>query len=46
MPVRELFKHQPRALLRGMGTRFIEGFTYNLFSIYLLAYAVNNVGCR
>ena len=27
-----------------MGTRFIEGFTFNLFSVYLLAYAVKTVG--
>lgn len=27
-----------------MGTRFVEGFTYNLFSVYLLTYAVENVG--
>ena len=43
-PVRELVKRQPRTLLLGMGTRFIEGFTFNLFSVYLLAYAVKNVG--
>ena len=30
-PVRELVKRQPRTLLLGMGTRFIEGFTFNLF---------------
>ena len=44
MPVTELFRRQPRRLLLGMGTRFIEGFTFNLFSVYLLAYAVKNVG--
>jgi MFS family permease len=27
-----------------MGTRFIEGFTFNLFSVYLLAYVVTNLG--
>ena len=40
VPLVELFRHQPRTLLLGMGTRFIEGFTFNLFSVYLLAYVV------
>ncbi|MFT4085507.1 MAG: MFS transporter [Nocardioides sp.] len=44
VPVKELLRCQPRTLLLGMGTRFIEGFTYNLYSVYLLAYAVNTVG--
>lgn len=44
VPVRELFRRQPRTLLLGMGTRFIEGFTFNLYSVFLLAYAVNTVG--
>ena len=44
MPVKELVRRQPRTLLLGMGTRFIEGFTFNLFSVFLLAYAVNEVG--
>lgn len=44
MPVTELVSRQPRRLLLGMGTRYIEGFTFNLFSVYLLAYAVTTVG--
>lgn len=44
VPVRDLFRRQPRTLLLGMGTRFIEGFTFNLYSVFLLAYAVNTVG--
>ncbi|MDN4161258.1 MFS transporter [Nocardioides abyssi] len=44
MPVTELFARQGRTLFLGMGTRFIEGFTFNLFSVYLLAYAVDEVG--
>jgi MFS family permease len=44
VPVRELLRRQPRRLLLGMGTRFIEGFTFNLFSVYLLTYAVTDVG--
>ncbi len=43
VPVKELLKAQPRALLLGMGTRFIEGFTFNLFSVYFLAYVVTNL---
>lgn len=44
VPVRDLFARQPKSLLLGMGTRFIEGFTFNLFSVYLLAYVVTNLG--
>ena len=44
MPVTELVRRQPRRLLLGMGTRYIEGFTFNLFSVYLLAYTVTTVG--
>lgn len=44
IPVIELFRRQPKTLLLGMGTRFVEGFTYNLYSVFLLSYAVNNVG--
>jgi MFS family permease len=44
MPVGELRRRQPRRLLLGMGTRYVEGFTFNLFSVYLLAYAVTNAG--
>jgi MFS family permease len=43
VPFTELVKSQPRALLLGMGTRFIEGFTFNLFSVYFLAYVVTNL---
>ena len=43
-PLGELLRHQPRTLLLGMGTRFVEGFTFNLFSVFFLAYAVNTVG--
>jgi len=44
VPVVELFRRQPKTLLLGMGTRFIEGFTYNLYSVFLLSFAVNAVG--
>lgn len=44
LPLRDLVLSQPRPLLLGMGTRFIEGFTFNLFSVYLLAYVVTNLG--
>ena len=44
VPVIELFRRQPKTLLLGMGTRFVEGFTYNLDSVFLLSYAVNTVG--
>jgi len=44
VPLTELLRAQPGRLLLGMGTRFIEGFTFNLFSVYLLAYVVTNLG--
>ncbi|GGR72292.1 MFS family permease [Nocardioides luteus] len=44
LPVVELFRRQPRTLLLGMGTRFVEGFTYNLYSVFLLSYAVSDAG--
>ena len=44
MPMLDLVKEQPKPLLLGMGTRFVEGFTFNFFSVYLLAYVVTNVG--
>ena len=44
VPFREMVTAQPGRLLLGMGTRFIEGFTFNLFSVYLLAYVVTNLG--
>ncbi|TQL67182.1 putative MFS family arabinose efflux permease [Nocardioides albertanoniae] len=44
LPVAELFRRQPRTLLLGMGTRFVEGFTYNLYSVFLLSYAVTDAG--
>jgi MFS transporter, MHS family, shikimate and dehydroshikimate transport protein len=43
-PVVELLRSQPRRLFLGMGTRFVEGFTFNLFSVFFLAHAVNEVG--
>ena len=43
LPLRDLLAEQPRPLLLGMGTRFIEGFTFNLFSVYLLAYVATNL---
>jgi MHS family shikimate/dehydroshikimate transporter-like MFS transporter len=44
IPVRDLLVAQPKRLLLGMGTRYIEGFTFNFFSVYLLAYVVTNQG--
>ena len=44
LPLRDLLASQPKRLLLGMGTRYIEGFTFNFFSVYLLAYVVTNLG--
>jgi MFS family permease len=43
IPLRDLLATQPKRLLLGMGTRYIEGFTFNFFSVYLLAYVVTNL---
>ena len=43
LPVRDLLRTQPGRVVLAMGTRYIEGFTFNLFSVYLLAYAVTNL---
>ena len=40
---RELLAAPAERLLLGMGTRFVEGFTFNLFSVFLLAYVVTNL---
>ena len=44
VPLKDLLAAEPKRLLLGMGTRYIEGFTFNFFSVYLLAYTVNTVG--
>ncbi len=44
VPLRELLANQSGRLLLGMGTRFIEGFTFNFFSVYLLTYVVTTAG--
>ena len=44
VPLRDLLTAQPKRLLLGMGTRYIEGFTFNFVSVYLLAYVVTNLG--
>ena len=44
IPLRDLVREQPRPLLLGMGTRFVEGFTFNFFSVFLLAYVVTDLG--
>ncbi|MFC6287660.1 MFS transporter [Nocardioides sp. GCM10027113] len=44
LPVRDLLREQPGRLLLGMGTRLIEGFNFNLFAVYLLAYTAGDLG--
>ena len=41
--LRDLFTAQPRRLFLGMGTRFVEGFTFNFYSVYLLAFVATNL---
>jgi metabolite-proton symporter len=44
VPLKDLLAAEPKRLLLGMGTRYVEGFTFNFFSVFLLAYTVNTVG--
>src|SRR6195952_184109 len=43
VPLRDLFAAQPKRLLLGMGTRFVEGFTFNLYSVFLLAFIATDL---
>jgi MHS family shikimate/dehydroshikimate transporter-like MFS transporter len=43
VPLRDLLAAQPKRLLLGMGTRFVEGFTFNFYSVYLLAFVATNL---
>src|SRR6476660_7453779 len=43
VPLKDLLVAQPKRLLLGMGTRFVEGFTFNFYSVYLLAFVATNL---
>ena len=42
-PFVEAFRNQPKRILLAMGTRFVEGFTFNFYSVYLLAYIATDL---
>ena len=44
LPLRDLPLRSPSACFSAWAPRYIEGFTFNFFSVYLLAYVVTNLG--
>lgn len=44
IPFAELLRRQPRQLLQGMGTRWIEGLTFNAYAVLAVAYVTGDVG--
>jgi MFS family permease len=43
IPFLELVRTQPKQLLQGMGTRWIEGLTFNAFAVLAVAYVTGQV---
>ena len=44
IPFVELIRTHPKQLLQGMGTRWIEGLTFNAYAVLAVSYATNDVG--
>ncbi|HWL95768.1 MAG TPA: MFS transporter [Nocardioidaceae bacterium] len=44
VPVVEVWRRHKRTMLLAMGTRWVEGFTFNVYSVFLLSYAANDLG--
>ena len=42
-PFAELLRTQPKELLKGMGTRWIEGLTFNAYAVLAVTYATDYV---
>jgi MFS transporter, MHS family, shikimate and dehydroshikimate transport protein len=43
IPFAELLRTQPKELLKGMGTRWIEGLTFNAYAVLAVTYATDDV---
>jgi len=43
IPLAELLRTQPKDLLKGMGTRWIEGLTFNAYAVLAVTYATEYV---
>ncbi len=44
VPFIECLRSQPRELILGMGTRWVEGLAFNAFGVFSISYVVNQLG--
>jgi MHS family shikimate/dehydroshikimate transporter-like MFS transporter len=44
VPVAEVWRRSRKPMLLAMGTRWVEGFTFNVWSVFILSYAANDLG--
>ena len=44
VPMVTLLRTQPKELILGMGTRWIEGLTFNAYGVFVVSYVANNLG--
>lgn len=44
IPFGELLRTQPKEVILGMGTRWIEGLAFNAYGVFLLSYVVSQLG--
>lgn len=44
VPMVTLLRTQPKELVLGMGTRWIEGLTFNAYGVFVVSYVANNLG--
>ena len=44
IPFVELLRTQPKELILGMGTRWIEGLAFNAYGVFLISYVVGQLG--
>jgi metabolite-proton symporter len=44
VPFVELLRTQPKELILGMGTRWIEGLVFNAYGVFIISYATSQLG--
>ena len=44
VPAVEVWRSHRRTMALAMGTRWVEGYTFNVYSVFLLSYAANELG--
>ncbi len=44
VPFLELFRTQPKEVILGVGTRFSEGVSFNIFGVFVVTYLTNTLG--